>query len=702
MATRSLGALTLDIIAKIGGFEQGMDKAARVADQRMKQIEARAKKFGVAVGVALVAGAGIVANELRKAINSMDELTKAAQRANVPVEEFTKLAHAASLADVQIQDLQSSMGRLAKAQGDALKETSQQGRIFEALGIAVKDAGGNLRSTYEVFLDFADAFKRNQGSPEIMAAGLLLFGRSFQNLVPLLKEGSQGLRDAGDEAERLGLVFSAEAGANAEKFNDDLTRLRGALRGVWVEIAQQLLPQLSETTDRLQQLARDGDLASNAVSVISAAMKSGVWIIEQYNNAVARTSIAIETVANSASGLAEIMRNVGVGGLLNEGSVRDGMAKVAKAFEDGQKQLDNLIERQNSPWRNVRSGSSTVTPGGSGPDNLSALGLALGDAPKRGGKSEAQKQAEQLQRSYDSLMETMRERIDLMGVESEVSQMLYRVTNGDLKALDDTRKQALLTLAEEFDAKKMLREEIEKENKEREETQKRIKDGLKYGEEVLDHLRFELELMRMGNAERAAAIQLYGMESEAVAKYGEAIIQANRDIEEQLRQIDVVDDFRSEFADFFEDVLTGTKSIKDAFRDMLDNINRMILRRINENWVEQLFGQMGTTQTGSSGGWLQLFGSLFGSGRANGGGVKAGMIYPVTEFGDEMLTVRGRNYLLPASSGTVTSNQQMARGGGGVVFNNTNNFNRPVTRSTGQQISLEIAQKTRMATVRDS
>src|SRR5690606_22627108 len=171
----------------------------------------RAKMAGAVIGTAMVAGAGLVATQLRKTISQMDELSKAAQRASLPTEEFSKLAYAGELADVSIQDLQASLGRLAKAQADAQKESSQRARVFSALGIATKDAEGNLRATYEVFLDFADAFKRNQGSPEIMAAGLNIFGRSFQSLVPLIKDGSQGLRDAGAEAERLGLVLSTDA-----------------------------------------------------------------------------------------------------------------------------------------------------------------------------------------------------------------------------------------------------------------------------------------------------------------------------------------------------------------------------------------------------------------------------------------------------------------------------------------------------------
>src|SRR5690625_195172 len=140
----------------------------------------------------------------------------------------------------------------------ALDPASRQAGIFEALGISIQDAEGNLRSAEEVFNDFADAFSQNRDAPELMAAGIEIFGRSFQNLVPLIKDGSQSIRDAGDEAERLGRVFDEETGRKAEKFRDDLTRLRGAVDGVWTQIAIGLLPTLERTIERQQDVASVG------------------------------------------------------------------------------------------------------------------------------------------------------------------------------------------------------------------------------------------------------------------------------------------------------------------------------------------------------------------------------------------------------------------------------------------------------------
>ena len=55
MASRSLGVLTLDLVARIGGFTSGLTKAEREADRRFKGIENAAKKMGLALGTALAA-----------------------------------------------------------------------------------------------------------------------------------------------------------------------------------------------------------------------------------------------------------------------------------------------------------------------------------------------------------------------------------------------------------------------------------------------------------------------------------------------------------------------------------------------------------------------------------------------------------------------------------------------------------------------
>ena len=56
--------------------------------------------------------------------------------------------------------------------------------------------------------------------------------------------------------------------------------------------------------------------------------------------------------------------------------------------------------------------------------------------------------------------------------------------------------------------------------------------------------------------------------------------------------------FQDSFGTFFSDVIGGTKSIKDAFKDMLSSIEQMLSKLVAQKLTEQLFGG------GTSGGGL--------------------------------------------------------------------------------------------------
>ena len=56
MAGKSLGTLTIDLIAKVGGFVQGMDKAERASQKWRDQVKKDAKEIStsiIAIGAAL-------------------------------------------------------------------------------------------------------------------------------------------------------------------------------------------------------------------------------------------------------------------------------------------------------------------------------------------------------------------------------------------------------------------------------------------------------------------------------------------------------------------------------------------------------------------------------------------------------------------------------------------------------------------------
>ena len=163
-----------------------------------------------------------------------------------------------------------------------------------------------------------------------------------------------------------------------------------------------------------------------------------------------------------------------------------------------------------------------------------------------------------------------------------------------------------------------------------------IRERANPAKQLISDLRFELELNGLNNASRATAIQLRQLEGKATAEQAAEIAALNAQMEVEQERIQLVDGFRSSMVNGLSDAITGTKSLKDAFRDTLDDIAAQITRFIANKWIEKMFGSFGTTGSGSSGGdWIGgLLGAFFGGGfSASSGGVTGAQFADVFSSG---------------------------------------------------------------------
>jgi hypothetical protein len=698
----SVGRIVVDLLAKTGSFETDLNRAAKLAEKRAKEIDAAMREAGAAIGTALVAGAGIAAVAIKASVDRMDELSKSALKVQMPTEEFSQLAYAGSLADVAVSDLQSTLGRLTKSQAAALDVTSEQAKVFDALGISVKNADGKLRASGDVLADFADKFAAASDSPELLAAGMAIFGKSFQTLIPLIKDGSQGLRDAADEADRLGFTLSGEAGKNAEAFNDNLTRMRAALDGVTLAVAAELLPKLIDLTDSLVDLTKEGDAAAEVAGTIAAGFEilSGTAIV--ISSTVRGVTADLLAMGNAGQAALSALNGdwKGVAQNLREASIAREMAASESA------DIDAVFSGKGR----TKAAPDVVfaKPGDDGPAGLfqksseqvraeaesdamrarlrGALGgtdKAAGGSKAKSGLSDAEREAQALQTRYESLIATQEQQLALFGQTGEAARVRYEIEHGALAALEPAQKAAALANAEKLD---VMREEAEVQerldavNKRREET----------AQDVLAAIREEIDLIGMSAEQQEIWNNLKWAGVDANSALGQSIVDTTRELQNQREtlgaQITLMDDFRSGISGAVTDFVTGTKSMKDAVKDFADDFAARITQLIAERWIEQLFGQMGTTGAGSSGGnWVGMaLGALFGGGRAGGGSVQAGVPYVTGE--------RGRELFIPSTAGTVLpaeiTRQYMAGGSGGTV-NQTFVVQGAPDRRTREQMARE-------------
>jgi hypothetical protein len=125
-------------------------------------------------------------------------------------------------------------------------------------------------------------------------------------MIPLLNAGSAAIKEQAEEARKLGIVIGDDFARNAEKFNDNLTKLKLGAKGVVNEIVADMLPTLSN----LSAIFAKAGIESR--SFISKGIET--LAIGQFGAAFKGLELAAAKVA-SLLGLANQTRSAGSGDL---------------------------------------------------------------------------------------------------------------------------------------------------------------------------------------------------------------------------------------------------------------------------------------------------------------------------------------------------------------------------------------------------
>lgn len=256
----------------------GADTAA--LDKGLKNAESSVAKFSRSIGVA---GAAIAASmtvalggataAIKKTFDEADKLGKLGQSIGVPVEELSKLAHAADLSGISTEEFGKRVVKLSKNMSEiAGGATNTASEAFKNMGIQVRDATGQMRPTSDVLSDIASKFEGYADGANKTALATAIFGKAGAAMIPLLNAGAAGLAEAKKEAEDLGLVIDSKTAKSAEAFNDNLTRLHRVATGLWVQVASQLAPELEKLSTILVNNAKSGNLAKAAAEGIAGSL----------------------------------------------------------------------------------------------------------------------------------------------------------------------------------------------------------------------------------------------------------------------------------------------------------------------------------------------------------------------------------------------------------------------------------------------
>ena len=328
MAGSSLGRLTLDLLVKLGSFEQGMTQAERKAKQTADNmgkafagfktqisdalggtqigsiIDGFTSKFGSLKGGVLVAGAaitgmavggvavgiGALSTMAIQAAKADAQLQVLANRANISTKNFQVLEYAASSLGVSqdqlgsiFADVQEKLGEFSATQGggaadffDALKNnTKMTDDQIKAFGKTLQGKDGV--EAVQMLNDKMDELGATSQERRFVFESL---ASDLGNLAPLFAENGSLLTQYGEALEDAGVIKSKEALEQSKLLAAQTESVRMRFDGFKTQLTAQMMPALNSVIGYFIEGAGKGGQFGGVIQSVGVIAKGvGVVII---------------------------------------------------------------------------------------------------------------------------------------------------------------------------------------------------------------------------------------------------------------------------------------------------------------------------------------------------------------------------------------------------------------------------------------
>lgn len=223
--------------------------AAKIGGQAITKSFQAGTKALTAYGSAAVAAGTAIVKMTGDAAQAADDLNTMSKQTGLSTEQLQKMQYAADLIDVDVETITGSMAKLTK---NMTSDSEAVTGAFEKLGVSVRDdVTGELRNNEDVFNDLIAALGTVENETERDNLAMQIFGKSAQELNPLILGGAEALKQLGDEAEASGLILSQSALNELNAYNDSLDKLKANAAASGNIIATAFAPRLKVLTDSI-------------------------------------------------------------------------------------------------------------------------------------------------------------------------------------------------------------------------------------------------------------------------------------------------------------------------------------------------------------------------------------------------------------------------------------------------------------------
>ncbi|MFK9853899.1 phage tail tape measure protein [Klebsiella pneumoniae] len=477
MAGKSLGTLTIDLVAKVGGFVSGMDKAERASAKWSKQVQDDVAKSSAALAgigaAAIAAGLAVGASGfqlLKSTSRQIAETDRWAKSLQLSTQELLAWQFAAEKAGVSGDQMADIFKDIGDKIGDAvLNKSGEAVDALNALGLSAEKL--SKVSPDKQLLAIGESLGKISTNAEKTTI-LESLGNDLSKLLPLFDNNNQKLKQFIDLAKDYGVAPDPSSIDDLVKVNQLFEDMEAQVAGLKIEIAAGLakvdLTPLQGSLDKLHDVLTDPLVLQGISDLVSEVAQLAGWLVKaaagagqlaaSTGNRFAALSGKIDlTNIDQVNERIEYLQKIleGKKGFYSQSESMfgwiTGVDDSAKALND---ELQSLIETRDKFSKASKSvlPLQVATVGTDNPFSLPPGGTNGKPVKTSTSKTENAFNSRLLDlQKQAALIETTGKKTAEV---TELEKINFDITSGNLKKLSEAQKEQLRTAAKALDSKK--------------------------------------------------------------------------------------------------------------------------------------------------------------------------------------------------------------------------------------------------------
>ncbi|MGT8807539.1 phage tail tape measure protein, partial [Klebsiella pneumoniae] len=477
MAGKSLGTLTIDLVAKVGGFVSGMDKAERASAKWSKQVQDDVAKSSAALAgigaAAIAAGLAVGASGfqlLKSTSMQIAETDRWAKSLQLSTQELLAWQFAAEKAGVSGDQMADIFKDIGDKIGDAvLNKSGEAVDALNALGLSAEKL--SKVSPDKQLLAIGESLGKISTNAERTTI-LESLGNDLSKLLPLFDNNNQKLKQFIDLAKDYGVAPDPSSIDDLVKVNQLFEDMEAQVAGLKIEIAAGLakvdLTPLQGSLDKLHDVLTDPLVLQGISDLVSEVAQLAGWLVKaaagagqlaaSTGNRFAALSGKIDlTNIDQVNERIEYLQKIleGKKGFYSQSESMfgwiTGVDDSAKALND---ELQSLIETRDKFSKASKSvlPLQVATVGTDNPFSLPPGGTNGKPVKTSISKTESAFNSRLLDlQKQAALIETTGKKTAEV---TELEKINFDITSGNLKKLSEAQKEQLRTAAKVLDSKK--------------------------------------------------------------------------------------------------------------------------------------------------------------------------------------------------------------------------------------------------------